>query len=488
MKKEPLLTNFPRHIIATGKRKIQASLKKLREKLILDSANGYATLFNHVISVEFLRESDPTKRNRHYGCVPVFWAWISQILAGNASCSKAIGMMQAWSQQQGLPVPSSDTSSYCKGRIRLPESFIERASNKVLLTLNNAIVKSDRWHGLTLKAIDGSSIKLSDTELNQVTFPQPNTQKPGCGFPVMGMTGLLNLSHGGWEAFTTATQQTHDATMAWDLLDNIQCDDLILADRAYCSYVYIATLLKKGAHSLIRLHQKREAALDWKKGKKNSSFERIVSWKKPTFSGVRGGITREQWEHLPKELSIRLIRLGYEDRAGSKKMMTLATTLTDHHKYDGLALHSLYARRWEIEVKLRDIKTTMGFDMINVKSPEMAIKTLKMVQLAYNLIRCLIKTATSSSSVSKEMISFKETLDLTISMAPLFFSLQARPRKLTELRKFMSDLIETKRIKYRPYRREPRAVKRRPKSYALLTQHRSEYVEIPHRSSYRKQA
>ena len=121
---------------------------------------------------------------------------------------------------------------------------------------------------MVLKAIDGSSVKLDDTEANQLQYPQPCQQTDGCGFPVMGITGLLNLSHGGWDAFTTATLTTHDSTMAWDLTGHIEKGDLLLADRAYCSFAYIATLLQKGAHSVIRLHQKREAALDWNEGEK----------------------------------------------------------------------------------------------------------------------------------------------------------------------------------------------------------------------------
>ena len=488
MKKEPFLTDFPLNIFASSARKIQASLRKLRESISSNSLSGYSVLFNDIISPDFLHQNDPTLRNRHYGCIPVFWAWVSQILEGNASCSKAVSMMQSWCYSQGLNIPSSDTSSYCKGRVRLPDSFIKKASLKVQRHLTNSITDSDRWHGMTLKAIDGSSVKLSDTEKNQLQFPQPNTQKAGCGFPVMGITGLLNLSHGGWDAFTTATLQTHDAVMAWDLMEHIESGDLLLADRAYCSFAYIAKLLEKGAHSLMRLHQKREAALDWKKGKRVSSFERIVSWKRPEFRNQQKGLSREEWEALPQQLSIRLIRLGYEDRTGQKKTMTIATTLTDYNKFDGIQLHNLYARRWEIELKLRDIKTTMGFEMMKVKSPEMAIKTLLMVQLAYNLIRSLMVKSAKNNDIDKEVISFKESLEFTLTMIPLFRVHFNKPRKLKALKSFLIETLSTKLIKIRPYRSEPRAVKRRPKPYALLNKHRHEFVEIAHRSNYRAPA
>ena len=210
--------------------------------------------------------------------------------------------------------------------------------------------------------------------------------------------------------------------------------------------------------------------------------------KRPVFNTKQNYITKEEWESLPKQISVRLIRLGYETRTGERKIMTVATTLTDEKRFDGLELHCLYARRWEIELKLRDIKTTMNFEMINVKTPEMAVKTLAMVKLAYNLIRVLMKRAAHASGITQDSISFKESLELVTSMAPSFKAVAGRPRKLSSLRTFCINLISTKRLKYRPYRSEPRAVKRRPKPFALLTKIRSEYVEIPHRSRYRAHA
>jgi len=38
-------------------------------------------------------------------------------------------------------------------------------------------------------------------------------------------------------------------------------------------------------------------------------------------------------------------------------------------------------------VKIRDIKTTMKFETLRVKTPEMARRTIKMIQIAYNLVK-----------------------------------------------------------------------------------------------------
>jgi len=73
----------------------------------------------------------------------------------------------------------------------------------------------------------------------------------------------------------------------------------------------------------------------------------------------------------------------------------------------------------------------------------------------------------------------KVVLGLTLSRSA------KKQRGLTEdlLRKLALDLVPE-----RPGRREPRALKRRPKPYQWLTESRRIFQEISHRNSYRKTA
>lgn len=442
-------------------------------------------MFADVLPASFLREADPTARNRHFGCLPVFWAWFAQIIEGNASCSKAVALMQSWCRSQSLPVPSSDTSSYCKGRQRLDDSFLETLAARIDSHLHGRTNDSDLWNGMTLKAIDGSSVKLADTCENQAEFPQPSVQKPGCGFPVMSVAGLINLSHGGWEAMATGPAYEHDLAMARRMLAHIGEGDLLLGDRMYCSYRFFAEGRSRGAHLLTRLHQAREGALDWRKGRKISPHERIVTWERPYFSLVQNTMTREEWEALPPSMEVRLIRLGYEDRAGFRRTMTVATTLTDATAHDGVQLHALYARRWEIELRLRDIKTTLGFEMLNVRTPDMARKTMAMIRIAYNLMRVLMQRAAREGGHTVGDMSFKESIDLTTSIHESFRGLAGKPRKRASQMEFLIELLAARIVIVRPGRREPRAVKQRPKPFSLLTAPRREFIEIPHRSNHR---
>ena len=112
MKKQPFLTSFPLAVFATAKRKVHAALRSQRERVLRESISGYALLFESVLPADFLEGIDPTKRQRSSGHIPVFWAWLAQILEANASCSKALGLIQSWYQASGLAAPTGGTSGW----------------------------------------------------------------------------------------------------------------------------------------------------------------------------------------------------------------------------------------------------------------------------------------------------------------------------------------------------------------------------------------
>ena len=394
MNKQPFLTSFPLTVFATATRRIQAALRAQLQRVLRSSISGYALLFESVLEPDFLEGIDPTKRQRSFGHIPVFWAWLAQILEANASCSKAVGLIQGWYQASGLAAPRGGTSGYCMARKNLREDFLAQVAHRITVTLEQRIRPMDKWHQLTLKAIDGSSVQLMDTEANQESYPQPSSQKQGCGFPVMGIHGVVNLSHGGWEGFVTSNSRQHDARAATRLLKHVEEGDLLLADRAYCSYELIARATRQQkAHVLMRLHQARHRKLDWRRGKKISPTERLVMWKKPKRRAGRSELTDAQWDELPDEITLRYIKFGYENRAEEKKVMVVVTDLLDAQEYKAAEMADLYARRWEIELKLRDIKTTLGMEFFAVRTPDMAHKTLTMMIIAYNLMRILMQQA-----------------------------------------------------------------------------------------------
>lgn len=468
---------------------MQERLQARRRQLIASSLGEYALQFEEFIPALLLDELSGTRRERHFGNRSTFWAWLSQVMDENASCSKAVGLVQAWCAEAGLAPPSSQTGAYCKARHRLPMSMLEGVLGHLDAMMKRRVQAADLWQGHMLKAIDGSSLRLLDTAANQEAYPQPCAQKPGCGFPVMGILGVCNLSHGGWEAFATAPATEHDHSLAAHLLEHFNGGDLVLADRAFCSYELIARLRERGAHCLMRLHQARERHLDWKHaGVRLGPHERLVEWRRPAGPPPGSSLSLQQWEALPGHLTLRLVRQRCAGRDGEPRDLILVTTLTAADEHSGADVAALYQQRWQIELKLRDLKTTLGMEELAVKTPAMAHKTLAMLMIGYNLIKALSQRAAHQAGRGVGDLAFKGVLDLVVAYRGNYRGHRRHEHKRAALHQSLLEIIASKLIHERPGRREPRAVKRRSKPFPLLTSPRHSFREIQHRSRYRASA
>ena len=484
-KNQPFLSGFPTQLCGSIRRRLQDVIASKRRDLTDSSIATYAMQFSHILPADFLHGLSASKRIRQYCNVVVFWTWLAQILEENASLSKAVSLVQAWCDDAGLPVPNKDTGAYSRGRGRLPIEFLEEANERVNAHLSAGIRHEDPYHGHIVKSIDGSSMSLDDTEENQAEYPQPTSQKPGCGFPVMGIMGVLNHSHGGWEDFAEGEQSAHDAPIYRKLFHCFQAGDILCGDRAFCTYELMSAMRLREVDTLMRLHQARHRTLDWRKGRKIDKHQRLVTWKKPSRKPSGSTLDAAEWVALPDEMEVRLIRFHYEDRDGKKCRMVLATTLTDHEKYDWTELAAIYAQRWDIELRLRDVKTTLQMDHLRVKTPETARKTLRMGLIAYNLIKSSCQEAGHAVGKDLRMMSFKGAIDTIVANTARYLRRQKQAGKIREIWASTIEMIAEKLINVRPFRREPRVQKQRPKNFSYLTAPRAEYKEIPHRGKSR---
>lgn len=473
MKKTNFLPGFPTTLFGSAKRSLQEQIVKERQKLSSCGLSDLGLLFASLLPSEFLQSITFNKRKRVYTEIVVFWAWLAQVLMFNASCSKAVTMIRSWCSTHKLPIPSEGNGAYCTARKRLRLEFLHLIFDHIVTTLQRRIRQEDHWKGLVVKSIDGSSIQLMDTEENQKVYPQPNTQKKGCGFPLMGVSGVLNHAHGGWEGFVSSKHTDHDHKVAHRLMKYFEKGDLALADTAYSSYELIIRFSIKGVFSLMPLHQARKA--DFRKGKKIESNQRIYTWEKPKTQTKRSNLSKEEWNALPKTMKIRIIRFWYTDKDGKQKRKHLVTTLLDHKKYGWEELVSLYLERWDIELRFRDVKTTMGLEELNVKTPEMAKKALAMAMIGCNLIKSVSQEAARLVDASNRHISFKGTQDEITSCCANFRNRIKHRLKCAELYEDIVSLVSDHLLDIRPFRREPRAIKKRPKQFPRLMISRSEW-------------
>jgi hypothetical protein len=178
---------------------------------------------------------------------------------------------------------------------------------------------------------------------------------------------------------------------------------------------------------------------------------------------------------------VRVLRFTATIRGFRSRPITLVTSLLDPKLFPASDLIQLYGRRWRLELCLRDLKTTMGMERLRCKSPAMAEKELLTYLVAHNLIRCVMAETVARYEVDLERISFKGSVDALRQYSEAIG--KARHQKMR--RQLWEDLLlnlARDRVRHRPGRTDPRAVKHRPKPYPLLNQPRRKFKEIPHRN------
>jgi hypothetical protein len=202
-----------------------------------------------------------------------------------------------------------------------------------------------------------------------------------------------------------------------------------------------------------------------------------VVWTKPRQAPKGSRLDAAGWEALPDSMEVRIIRRKGPDRQGKTKVRYVMTTLLDPDAYPADEVASLYLHRWEIEVRFRDIKTTLGMEMLRTKSPGMVVREILMHMIFYNLVRLLMLKAGVTCGVNHRRLSFRGVQQVLHSCRKAFDGLGARPilRKV-EIQEMWRRIAE-RFVVERPGRNEPRRVKRRPKCTRWLQKPRHQYFE-----------
>jgi hypothetical protein len=272
----------------------------------------------------------------------------------------------------------------------------------------------------------------------------------------------------------------HDVRLFRSLWQWLKRGDIVLGDRAFGDYVSFVQLAARGVDLLTRLHQARKP--DFRRAvRKLGRDDGIFRWNKPLVRPKY--LTRRAFARLPAELLVRIIRFRVQEPGFRSRTIYLATGLLDDKSYPASQLIALYRRRWRLELCFRDLKTTMRMEMLRSRSPAMVRKEALFFLIAYNLLRALMAEAGTTHAVSLERMSFKAAIDAVHAYAVA----RARARNQEQRRHLDRQLLHAlaaEAVPERPGRREPRAVKRRPKAYPLLTRPRRQYREIPHRNRY----
>ena len=455
-------------------------VKRYYSQMAGNSLSELSGVFGKYIPQKYIQGASLEERGRLRIFTPlvIFWAFLSQAFNPKASCREALRKLLALSALKHQKNFSANTSAYCQARQRLPENVLAMTNEHVNAQLGKQIKSAQLWHGRTVHVVDGTGISMPDTKDNQKIYPQPSVQKSGCGFPVLKLVALFSLISGALHAFAKGNLHDNERTLFRKLFDYLKVGDILIGDRGFCSYIDMLLLKMRGVDTVFRLHWARSA--NFRKGKRLGKRDHLITWKKPQKPRW---ILTDIFASLALTMTVREVMIHIPVKGFRTRIYVVVTTLLDAKEYPIADLAELYFRRWAVELYFRDIKITLGMDILRCKSPQMIHKELLMHIIAYNLIRILIMTTAQTYSVDNFRVSFKGTLDTLRQWLPVISSVINRKQKYRRVFQAMLHCLANDLLPLRPNRSEPRAVKRRPKNFQYLNKPRHQMGNLPHRNN-----
>lgn len=385
---------------------------------------------------QLCRQQDHRFRDRLLTPLVTLRLMLIQILHGNTSIAHL-------RQLSGLPFAPA---SYCEARQRLGLWLFQRLL-RWTAERGRDLCSGPSLLGMRVLIADCSSFSTSDTpDLRRHFGPvKSRGAKAGVSYPVAKLVGLLDAATGLFVQLLAAPLYSHDLRQIPSVHAMLRPGDLLLGDRAYCSFAHVALLNIRGVFACFRLHQRRKAERSgtqrWRRGPK------APAW-----------LTPEQWLALPQYLDVRIVCYDVVQRGFRTRQVIIATTLFDMLEWPDAKIAELYGHRWRIETCFDDLKTTMKMNVLKCQSLAGVMRELAAYLLVYNLVRLAMLQAAQRQGQSVWRISFIDAMRW----------LTARMLGLDGVDRLIENPL-------RPGRWQPRVIRRRMKEYDLMNKPRNQY-------------
>ena len=338
-----------------------ATAQQQRVGHYVNNADSYA-MFNLLTGPQLLDRVEallPEHRERLFPPTQTLSMFVAQVLSADGSCQQAVDDAMVKRIIGGLKPGSTDTGGYCKARARLPMSMISTLALQTGGIIAEGAPPWWHWRNRRVRLVDGATVTLADTEENQAAFPQSSSQKPGLGFPICRVVALLCLGSG---ALLDAAmgpcegKGSDEQSLLREMLDTLQSGDILLGDAFYATWFLLWELIRGGVDGLFEQHGGRKRSTDFSMGEKLGVRDHLIVLPKPKKPDW---MSQYEYDQAPATLKVR------EFQAGGKIMVT---TFLCPKQTPKKVLKALYRQRWNVELDLRNIKTTLGMEQLRCKT------------------------------------------------------------------------------------------------------------------------
>jgi len=348
-----------------------------------------------------------------------------------------------------LPGPKSTVapSAVAEARARVGAGALERIFEMSAQKWGHESARKREWRGLALYGVDGSTLRVADSEENRARFGGPSGERGESGYPIVRIAALMALRSHIIAAAEFGPYSDSEIVLSASLWRAVPDNALVIVDRGFLAAGILVPLARDGQnrHWLTRA----KSTTTWKVIKSLGKNEDLVELKVSPQA-------RSQDPSLPETYTARVIRYQMK----GFKPQTLLTSMMDHQAFPAKEIVGLYHQRWELELGYDEIKTKMLDRLESIRSRTVVgvEQELWGILLAYNLVRLEMERTAADLGVEPTRISFVSALRIicdTWSWCAIA-SPGALPARLKTMHDFFTRLVLPDRRRDRRY---PRAVK-----------------------------
>lgn len=445
------------------------SFRKVVDGFLVSEALPFARILPaERIERAFAKRGRLFGRHGVYSTAIMVWSFLGQVLRDGkeASCQAAVARVVAYCEHNQIAPPTNDTGDYCRARAKLSEAALHELSGEAAERMEVAAEESWLWKGKHAKLIDGFTFTMPDTPENQAAYPQQKSQKPGVGLPIARAVAVLSLATACVMDVALgryAGKRTGETALLRELLGRLAAGDVAVMDRYYCSFMMIALLLAQGTHVCARKHQRRHS--DFRRGTRLGKCDHLIVWTRPARPEWMDEAT---YARIPATLQLREIRYNVVEPGRRTQSIDVITTLTDAQEYAKEEIAQLYGFRWNSELDIRSVKTSLNLAHVRCKSPEMVRRELWTTLLGYNLIRATAAAAALLHGKQPRQLSFTGACQYVLASWMQVSCGLIPASRLLDHALLMLRHIAACEVANRPGRLEPRVLKRRRHGYKLM--------------------
>jgi hypothetical protein len=322
-----------------------------------------------------------------------------------------LSWLAIWKREWRVPT----SSALAQARVRLGPEPLQELFARAAVPCAQPSTAGAWLCGRRLMSLDGFELHVPDTPDNAQYFGRKSGKDGTGAFPKVLVMALAECGTRAITAADAGPVTRGEAPAAAALAaapGNLEPGMLVTADRGLSSYQLLSAVAATGADFAVRVTATLDLpVLAWLPDGSYRSYipdPKIRNRTAVKAALASGALAPDAMPGIPVRVA------GYDVPGAGREIVTLVTSILDHHDAPAPELAAAYHQRWEAELAFDEIKTHQRGPaaILRSRSPDLVLQELYGLLLTHYAIRQLITEAADQAELDPDRLSFTRTLNI----------------------------------------------------------------------------